>query len=294
MNTNILEYVIAVAENGQQASAAEQMGITPPALNQQIRKLEKDLGTKLFEHKGGKMALTDAGQIYVNAARFTLNIYNSALEEIASLNKQEKYQLTIVADDSFDGLMPKILESFSAEYPDLSVNLIFASVSTAKEYVRNDMANLAVVMEETSADSYNIECIPIGRTELRLVLSKKDQLTDRLKESFDFSLLENSHFLYNKEEPVLYEHIQEIFDIHHFNPRSYDDISTLKAVSNMAGNGKGITILPSILCHQEDCAVFPIDPPVYVPFSVIHRKDCILTYPQKALIHMIEKALKEN
>ena len=53
MNTQQLEYVIAISEEKSLSKAADRLLVTQPALSQQIKKLEQELGTKLFRRDIG-------------------------------------------------------------------------------------------------------------------------------------------------------------------------------------------------------------------------------------------------
>ena len=82
MNTQQLEYVIAISEEKSFSRAADRLLVTQPALSQQVKKLEKELGAKLFRREKNELVLTDAGKVYVNGARSVMSIYLKALEEI--------------------------------------------------------------------------------------------------------------------------------------------------------------------------------------------------------------------
>lgn len=67
MDTKIIEYVIAIAEEKSLSKAAERLYLSQPALSQRLKKLEDELGTPLFVRgKDGPFPSLDAGRIYVN------------------------------------------------------------------------------------------------------------------------------------------------------------------------------------------------------------------------------------
>ena len=68
MNTKILEYFIAAAEEQNISRAAERCYISQPALSQHIQQLEKQLGVPLFTRTGRHGELTDYGKVYLNNA----------------------------------------------------------------------------------------------------------------------------------------------------------------------------------------------------------------------------------
>lgn len=74
MDTRQMEYIIQISEERSITKAAEKLFITQSALNQQLQKLEKELGISLFIRTRSDWQLTPAGEIYVNTARQILNL----------------------------------------------------------------------------------------------------------------------------------------------------------------------------------------------------------------------------
>ena len=68
MDIRQIEYIIAIEQEQSISKAAEKLFLTQSALNQQLLKLEKELGTPLFERRKHTMIPTYAGRIYLNTA----------------------------------------------------------------------------------------------------------------------------------------------------------------------------------------------------------------------------------
>ncbi|MGE9294968.1 MAG: LysR family transcriptional regulator, partial [Puniceicoccales bacterium] len=83
MEMHQLRYFTAVARNGNFTRAAEQCHVAQPSLSQQIRKLEDELGEKLFLRlPGGKSRLTPAGEVLLGRANRILAEAQSAIDEL--------------------------------------------------------------------------------------------------------------------------------------------------------------------------------------------------------------------
>ena len=69
MNLQQLRYFVAISQFGHYGQAAKALYVTQSALSNSIKKLEGELGVRLFEHQGRNAVLTDRGKVF--AARIT-------------------------------------------------------------------------------------------------------------------------------------------------------------------------------------------------------------------------------
>jgi DNA-binding transcriptional LysR family regulator len=70
-----LRYFVAAAEESQFTRAAERLSVSQPALSRQIRRLERLLGTALFERDRRAVVLTDAGRALLPAAQRIVEVW---------------------------------------------------------------------------------------------------------------------------------------------------------------------------------------------------------------------------
>lgn len=89
MNTKILEYMIAIAEERSVSKAAEKFYLAQPVLSKHLKKIEADIGMPLFIRSHDEMKLTEAGIIYINNARAILHVEQQLSEKLDMLKKKE-------------------------------------------------------------------------------------------------------------------------------------------------------------------------------------------------------------
>lgn len=82
MSLSQLEYFVAVAEKGNVGRAADRVRVAQPALSRQIRALESELGTPLFERTPRGMTLLPAGAKFLAHARSILSEVERARESV--------------------------------------------------------------------------------------------------------------------------------------------------------------------------------------------------------------------
>ena len=85
MDLKQLEYIVAIADYGNISRAAEALYISQSGLNQQLIKLEKQLGIQLFYRNKHYLRMTQAGEVYVKNAREILHIRKNTYAELDDL-----------------------------------------------------------------------------------------------------------------------------------------------------------------------------------------------------------------
>src|ERR1700678_1572178 len=109
MELSQLRYVLAVAEAGNFTRAAERANIAQPSLSQQIIKLEKELGHKLFHRLGRKAVPTEAGIAFLERARRILFEVEDATRELGDSPTFER-RITIGAIPTLaSSVLPKFI-----------------------------------------------------------------------------------------------------------------------------------------------------------------------------------------
>lgn len=295
MNTQILEYMIAISEEQSLSKAADRLLVSQPALSKQLKKLEQELDTRLFLREKNKMILTDAGKIYVNGARSILNIYETALGELKNIRTSGRKQITIVYNNA---LLPvfstEILPAFRELHGDILISTIDGNASIAKDYLINNMADLAVIATKEATHSM-LEYIPLREEELLLAVPSRHPCVRPFQEhGVDFRYLEEEHFILNQVNSHFYSMEKEIFANYHVSPNILCEISDLHASRHMVSNHKGIAFLPRSMDHGEGCRCFSLDPPAVFRVVIAYHKGIVLSKPLRNLIMLLLKAYQPD
>ncbi len=265
MNTQQLEYVIAIAEEKILSKAAGKLFVTQPALSQQLKKLEEELQTKLFYKDKNDYLLTDAGRIYVNGAQYILSLYSNALKEIENLNNSGKKKLTFVyRNDMLPVISKKVLPL---------------------------LADLAVLVTRELSHSM-LEYIPLRKENLVLAVPDNHRCLDRFyKNGVDFSCFCDDSFILNPAKSTFRACENEIFSSRQFTPSILCESNDFTVIKHMVSCRKGIAFLPESVGEEESNYVcLPLNQPANFHLVIAYRKSSILTKPVKDLIMMLLKA----
>jgi DNA-binding transcriptional LysR family regulator len=117
-----LRYFIAVAEELHFSRAAERLHLDQPTLSRHVRRLEEKLGVKLFVRTTRTVALTDAGEVFLDKAREVITAADSAVNAARDANGARTGVLRV-------GMMVQVAEPlrsqafnlFEARYPDVEL-----------------------------------------------------------------------------------------------------------------------------------------------------------------------------
>jgi DNA-binding transcriptional LysR family regulator len=120
-----LRYFVAVAEELHFGRAANRLNISQPPLSQQILLLEAELGVQLFERTKRKVALTQAGQMFLDQTRIVLQQVDKATEVAQRAQRGEVGSLKVgfTASAPFTSIIPRSLLAFRRAYPMVHLDL---------------------------------------------------------------------------------------------------------------------------------------------------------------------------
>ena len=120
MDLKQLEYVIAIDMERNISKAANKLFITQSALNQQLLKIENELGTKLFDRKHPFMVPTLAGQIYLNTARKMIEMKEDTYKIIKDIANEDIGEISLTyTPEQGANLFAHIYPYFHAKYPNI-------------------------------------------------------------------------------------------------------------------------------------------------------------------------------
>lgn len=117
-----LRVFLTVAEEGSFTLAARKLGISQPAVSQNVAELEKNLGTPLFERSRGSVRLTSAGNVFKEYASRILHWYSAVDGMFGENGKLKSRGIVRIAADAFvsGSILPDLLATLLAASPDLS------------------------------------------------------------------------------------------------------------------------------------------------------------------------------
>jgi LysR family transcriptional regulator, transcription activator of glutamate synthase operon len=147
MELRQLRYVEAVARHRHFTRAAEELHVAQSALSHQIRRLEAELGTELFERTSRSVVSTEAGEAVAARARAVIAEIDGVRSEIDELNGLIRGRISVGAllpAGKID--VPKLLASFSEAHPGIEVDMREGTAGDMLRYLAEDEVHAAFSM----------------------------------------------------------------------------------------------------------------------------------------------------
>lgn len=137
MELRQLKYFVRVAENLSFSEAARLLCITQSTLSQQIKQLEAEIGSPLFNRTSHSVSLTDAGKELLPCAVETIRSADLCMTRMADLNNLRTGTLNIGVTYSFGPILTETLVSFTRLYPKIKLNIVYRTMAELMDLLRD-------------------------------------------------------------------------------------------------------------------------------------------------------------
>lgn len=147
------EIFAAAADAASFSAAAKQLGISQPALSEAIRRIEREIGTTLFERTTRSLKLTDAGRHAAAIAREAVRDFTQAAARLKDTASGKRGRISIAALPSIAcASMPAALADFTAAHPGVDIALHDVQHERAMAMVNEGTADIAITIKPAKSD----------------------------------------------------------------------------------------------------------------------------------------------
>lgn len=177
-----LETFSKAAELGSFTGAAKVLRLTQAAISQRVQALEKTLGKSLFQRRGGRVVVTEAGQKLYDYAQQILDLHQQARREITGREAPVAGELLLAAS-SIPGehLLPALLSVFGQKHPHVQVRAAVSDSMGVMAQVERGAVSLGLVGRK--ADKPHLEFRYLASDRMVLVVPPGHALSRKKKVS---------------------------------------------------------------------------------------------------------------
>lgn len=290
MTLQQLEYFLAAAQHGSFSAAAEAMLMAQPSLSEQVRRLEAELGVKLFARVGRGLELTEAGRLLRPRAERALAAARDAANSVRQVRELTGGTVTF----GMFGIPPSWLVSelvgeFRRRHPKVRVRIVGQNSSVVADDVREGRVEAALV--SLPIDDHGLDVRPAIRDELRYL--SRDEA--RASEPIDIQAIgEAPLILYDAtfgwQDPMrrqLYDRAQRAG----VRLEPIVEVEDLDSALELASRGIGDTLAPMAWIARRKFHHQPFDPPLYDTYAFIQRRDTELSPAARAFLDIAERRI---
>ena len=290
MEIHQIRYFCAVARAGNFTRAAHHEHVAQPSLSQQVRKLEDELGTRLFDRLGRTVRLTSFGETFLPRAEAILRQVIEAKQEIEEMSGIEKGKLTIGAIPTVAPyFLPQRLAGFARKYPDVRVSVVEEITPVLLQRLEEAAIDMAVLALPVSGEHF--VCQELLREPLYLVVSKSHPLARqpnaRLKQ------IDGESFLLLREGHCFRQNTLAACGRARIQPNVVFESGQFATVLAMVAAGAGVSVVPEMAtASHEGCAFIRLaDEASYRRVGVVQLKQHYRSRTQRALLEYLRQSV---
>ena len=248
MDVRDLQVFLSVAKHLNYTRAAEEVNLSQPSVSVRMRQLERDLGSKLFEQLGKKVALTEAGQLLIPYATRVIAILEDVRHAVGELKGLERGSLRIGASTTPGMyLVPQTIAHFKHRYPRVEVHLAVRDTRQIEEGVIQNEFDFGFVGGHLAGDE--VDVFPWLTDQIVLVVAPKHPLTQ--KKSVKPRDLRKEKFIIRERgsatRAAIFTHLQK----HDLEMDTIMEMENPESVKKAVQSGLGIAFISKFAVETE-------------------------------------------
>jgi LysR family hydrogen peroxide-inducible transcriptional activator len=248
MEIRQLEYAVAVAEENSFSRAAERLHLAQPSLSQQIKKLEKELGTTLFDRLARGVVTTEAGERFVERARKILADLVDARRDAGEMRDAVRGTLHVGAIPTIAPfLLPGLVRTFAKRWRDVTVHIEENVTDRLLDHVVNGELDLAITSSIVDDRAVHIDTIA---TEPLWVLLPQDSPLAQ-KKSVSWSTFDKQRTLVLHDDHCLSGQVTQFCRQRGSRPTVVSRGAQLATIAEMVAAGLGVSVVPEMMRVQD-------------------------------------------
>ena len=276
MSDRRLQVFHAVARLLSFTKAAEVLHMTQPAVTFQIRQLEEQFDTRLFDRAHNRVSLTEAGHVAFEYAEVIFEKYSEMENAIREITGNISGSLTLGASTTIsEYMLPSLLGDFNKKNPEVLLKLRVSNTEGIVSMVENNVIDLGVV--EGPVTNKNLLVEVCRKDDLVMVVPAGHELADQ--KSVSVKKMLSYPFICREEgsgtREVIVEHLKEQ-GLGKHALKACLELGSPEAVKGAIEAGMGISILSSVSIVKElklgILKAVPLDPPLSREFSFVRQR----------------------
>ncbi len=293
-----LQVFHAVAKHRSFTRAADALFMTQPAVTFQIRQLEEQYSTRLFERRHGSIDLTPAGELVLEYAERILGLSDEMDTRVAELTGEMRGPLLVGASTTIaEFMLPRVLGEFNALYPQVRARLIVANSESIENRVAEHSLDVGLI--EAPARLPGLSSLICCDDELQVVCVPDYPLAEF--KALKPADLADYEFISREPGSGTRAITDAYFRDHGVDPQSLKtqmELGSPEALKGVVSTGLGFAIVSRAVVAKEtrlgELLGIPLDPPLKRGLYLVHPQDRFQSKLLSTFIDFARRKLKEQ
>jgi DNA-binding transcriptional LysR family regulator len=292
-----LQVFHAVAKHLSFTRAADALFMTQPAVTFQIKQLEEQYGTRLFERRHGGISLTPAGDLVLSFAEKILALSDEMETRLAEMTGEMRGPLLVGASTTIaEFMLPRVLGEFNAAYPQVRARLIVANSESIEGRVAEHTLDVGLI--EVPAKLAGLTSQICCEDELQVICAPDYPLADM--KSVTPKVLAEYEFISREPGSGTREITDAYFSKHKVPPETLKtqmELGSPEALKGVVSTGLGFAIVSKAVVDKEtqlgELLAIPLNPPLKRSLHLIFQQDRFQSRLTSTFIEFTRRKLKE-
>ncbi len=278
MELRHLRYFIAVAEELHFGRAAQLLGISQPPLSQQIQALEQELGARLFDRTNRRVALSEAGRLFLDEARLVLAQVDKASDVArrAQLGELGELKIGFTTSAPFTSSIPQAILAFRQSFPAVHLALQEMNSKQVAAGLEDESIQVGIMRPLALPDSLLV--VELLREPLVAIINADHPLAQGSEHGLHLAQLAAEPFVFFPRTygSGLYAQLMELARAAGFSPLITQEAGEVMTIIGLVAAGLGVTVLPASYRRMRiDGVVYRtlLDPDATSAVWLVQRKD---------------------
>ena len=286
----------ATLELGSFTAAAARLRVSQPAVAEQVRRLERLLGTPLFHRAGRGVLPTEAGRVFAEHATRSLRALEEAAGSVGELTALHTGTVTVgVFSGPLAWRLEELAAAFLREHPGLTVRLIGRNSSAIVKRVRSGELEAGLVLLPIDDDGLDVR--PIVRDEVLYVSADPE----RTRRPATIERLAATPLVFYDAESAdadpIRRQLAERAQALGVSLRPRVEVELIDIALRLVAEGLGDTYLPSAYTHAPyypaALTTAPFEPALYDTFAIVTRAGAQLSPGVRELLAALETHMRD-
>ncbi|MEJ7847285.1 MAG: LysR family transcriptional regulator [Pyrinomonadaceae bacterium] len=294
MDINQLEVLVTVAREKSFSRAAEVLERTQPAVSQAIRRLENEIGEKLFDRSSKDGTLTYAGELLLEYARQMMNLRYSAQTAIKEMRNLHNGKVTISANEHTVFYLLPVIQEFRKRHPLIKIEVQRGVASRIPKEITAREAELGVI--SFKPDDESVKSVSVMADELILIVAPQHPMADKTKVSIK-ELGGETFIAHNAVSPYRNKVI-ESFEKHKTPLNIAVELPSLEAIKRLVETGIGVALVPKLTAKAEIASGQLVGLSVNEmkferKLHIVYRRNSVLSHAAEAFLKIAKEMDKQ-